>query len=344
MQTMDSQFYTRSEPILLPYYPRLVYLLLLELGYDDEQIFGGLDICADRLHDEKYRLSVEQHEQFILRVLGITQNPHFAIQMGKWQDSFTPNLALITVANSGKISKALHLITRYNKIVTRVFSIRSVEADDCVVMEIETHLEHDSVVYFSISAFVLFLDHFFLDVLKGSHLVKRVELAVSKPDGFAGVSGEFAFPMTFGHARTRVHFDNTLLDQPMKQADPQTVRLLIEMSERQLQEAEAELSFVGAVKSLLIEQIASPPKLNDAAKQLGISSRGLRRKLEQSGTSYQKVLDSVRLKMANRLIEETDAPIASIAYELGFDNASDFGRAFKKWSGQSPSSVRSGSQ
>ena len=108
----------------------------------------------------------------------------------------------------------------------------------------------------------------------------------------------------------------------------------------QLEEAEAESGLVGSVKSLLIDRIASPPKLDEAAKLLGLSARGLRRKLEQSGTSYQKLLDSLRARIASRLLRDTDEPVSSIAYELGFDNPSDFGRAFKRWTGQSPSSLR----
>ena len=40
------------------------------------------------------------------------------------------------------------------------------------------------------------------------------------------------------------------------------------------------------------------------------------------------------------LFVRADGTVSSIAYELGFSNASDFGRAFKKWSGQPPSSLR----
>lgn len=340
---MESQIYTRTESILLPYYPRLVYLALRDQGYSEQQLFDGLDLRAEQLHDEKYRLSIEQHEQFILRVLDITDDPHFAIQLEKNRDLSDANLALLTVANSEEILNALHLITRYNKNFTRVFSISSLETNSDAVMDIDTHLEHEGVVYFSISVFVLFLDSFFQEALKGAHLVQRVELAIQEPEGFEDISHEFEFPVTFGHSRFRIYFDKELLHQPMKQADPQTVRLLLEMSERQLEEADAEMSFVGAVKSILISQIASPPKLDDAAKLLGVSSRGLRRKLEEAGTTYHSILDSVRLKMAIKLIKETDAPISSIAYELGFSNASDFGRAFKKWSGQSPAAIRKGS-
>lgn len=337
---MAGQILTRSEPALLPYYLRLVYLWLIELGYDEHELFEGLDFTASDLHDEKYRLSIEQHERFILRALKLTNDPHLAVRLvGKYNAS-SANVPLMAVANSGKISRALDLITRYQSLFTRVFSVRSVGSADEPCMELESKLEHASVVYFSITAFILLLDDYFQRALNGVHLIRSVALGFPEPAGFDRVRGKFGFPLHFDQPTTRIWFDSAYLDQPLNQSDPQTVRLLQEMSERQLQEAEAERSLTGAVTALLIEQIASPPGLDATASVLGVSPRSLRRKLAESGTSYQKLLDSVRLKVAHRLLTATDMPVASVGYELGFDNASDFGRAFKRWSGQSPLSVR----
>ncbi len=337
---MTSPIFTRTEPILLPYYPRLVYLALLELGYDEAQLFDGLDLSAEQLQDERSRLSIEQHEGFILRALDITDNPNLAVQLGKMLGPSEGNLALMAIANSGRISKALDMMTRYHMLFTRVFSIRLVDVDERPAMELESQLEHERVNYFAISAFLLFLDNFFYRVLGGEHLLDAVDLTLSQPARFEEVRREFAFPIAFDQPKARIYFRTALLDEPLNQTDPQTVRLLIEMNERQLQEAEAEMSFVGSVKSLLVDQIVAPPKLDDAASLLGVSSRGLRRKLAEAGTSYQKLLDSLRLKIAVKLLTDTDTPVSSIGYELGFDNASDFGRAFKRWSGQSPSALR----
>ena len=90
----------------------------------------------------------------------------------------------------------------------------------------------------------------------------------------------------------------------------------------------------------MVERIDSPPRMEEAASLLKLSSRGLRRKLAESGASYQALLDAIRLSIARRLIRETSASIASIGYELGFNHPSDFGRAFKKWTGESPSAYR----
>jgi len=326
---------------MLPYYLRAIYLTLQDKGYDVSQLFSGLDFGPEQLDDEHYRLSIEQHEKFILHVLELTQNPHFSVELSKINKSETLNAAMLTVVNSGNISKALHLIERYNPILTRTFSIRFLEIDEQSVMDIEFHLQHDSVIYFVLSTFALFLDELFTKALGSTEFIIRTEWAIPKPAGFEGVQSAFRFPVAFKQPHTRIYLNTAHLDHPMQQADPQTVRMLMEMSERQLEEAEAEMSLVGGVKSILIEHIASPPKLDDVARMLGISARGLRRKLAQSNTSYQKLLDAVRAKLATKLLNDSTASIATIAYDLGFDNSSDFARAFKKWEGLSPSAYRS---
>ena len=337
MQSVST--YTRTDPILLPHFPRLFYLALLDRGFDDAQIFEGLDLAAEDLNDASYRLSVEQHERFILRMLDLANDAHFALKLLDYQDFSATNLPIMAVANSGQIEKSLHMLARYNRILTRVFTLHYQAGVDKPVMNVTVHLEHEKVIYFAVSSLALFLSHFFMGALKGERLVTGLDLTVPKPEGFDAVATEFPFIMRFDQPSCTVELDEKCLSRSMRQADPETVRLLTQMAEQQLRLAETESTLVGAVKSLLHERISDPPKLDDAAALLQLSPRGLRRKLAEADTSFQELLDSVRLSIARRLILETDQSIASIGYELGFTHPSDFGRAFKKWTGRSPGRI-----
>ena len=337
---MSIHIYTRNQPLLRPHFLRFVHATLLEEGYTNEQIMHGLNFRLEDLQNEKYRLSIEQHEQFLLQVINMTGDNHLALSLSRRFDPQVSGVVILAAVNSGKVSNALHLIARYNKVITRTISIRTNEMDTNAVIEIVPTVEHEAVIYFAISNFALFIDRLFSTVLNDAHLVQKMEMSIPEPDGFASVRDEIGFPVTFNHSTTRLHLNQTLLDRSTRQADPHTVRLLMQMSERQLEEAEAEDSIVGSVASLLIDLVSSPPKLDEAARMLGLSPRSLRRKLGEAGTTFQQQLDQVRLRMAIKLLTETDEPIYSIAYELGFENASHFGRAFKKWTGKSPSSYR----
>jgi len=331
---------TRHEPFLLPLYPLLLAKNLMERGYGERDLFAGLPFALEQLESERFRLTIDQHEQFILRLIDLTGDPHLALHLHHQDAAAGTNLTMLAIANSGQISRALHGVSRYFKTITRVFSIAGMHTDQEAVMDLDVHLEHEQVIFFAITTFALFLDAFFAEALEGKHIVLGVDLPMAEPERLATHGGDYPFALHFGTSRTAIHFRGELLDTPMPQADPQTMRLLLDVCERQLQEAEAETSFVGRVKWLLINRVGSPPRLDDAARQLGISPRGLRRRLAEAGTTFQSLLDEVRMQTASRLLRESDAPVATIAYELGFGTPSDFSRAFRKWTGESPTTFR----
>ena len=178
------------------------------------------------------------------------------------------------------------------------------------------------------------------EALSGSHLVTRLELAIAPPEDFEQVKDGFGFPIVFSKPQSRLFLNVSLFDRPILQADPQTLRILIESCERQLDAARLEEGVMGQVTALVIDHVAAPPGLEQAAAMLHMSSRSLRRHLREQGTSYQRILDEVRLESATRLLRESPGSVASIGYELGFDNPSHFNRAFKRWTGQTPRQYR----
>lgn len=73
---------------------------------------------------------------------------------------------------------------------------------------------------------------------------------------------------------------------------------------------------------------------------LNMSPRTYRRRLDDEGHAFQKLLDQVRAEHATRYLKNTRLPLSTIAYMIGFSDASNFRRAFIKWTGVSPTQVR----
>ena len=84
------------------------------------------------------------------------------------------------------------------------------------------------------------------------------------------------------------------------------------------------------------------PQMPQTAKLLNLSPRTYRRRLEEENRSYQQLLDQVRAEHATRYLQNTRLPLSSIAYLIGFNDASNFRRAYQKWTGRSPANVRHG--
>lgn len=82
------------------------------------------------------------------------------------------------------------------------------------------------------------------------------------------------------------------------------------------------------------------PTMPSVAKELGLHPRTLRRRLAGEGETFERLRDSVRYAVARELLELTDIPVAEVGGFLGFEPPGVFSRAFRRWSGTSPSNWR----
>jgi len=76
--------------------------------------------------------------------------------------------------------------------------------------------------------------------------------------------------------------------------------------------------------------------LPTAAIALGMSSRSLQRKLREQATSFQAELNVVRVEVAKRLLSDGDAPVATIARDVGCASPQHFGTLFRRATGKTP--------
>lgn len=99
----------------------------------------------------------------------------------------------------------------------------------------------------------------------------------------------------------------------------------------------------GSLKSWVVDELISTPgkypSIEQIAEKLATSTRSLRRKLQQEGTSYQGLLQEVRLKLAKQYLRDSFT-VEQIAELMGYSETSAFSRAFKSWTGHTPQSFR----
>jgi len=82
------------------------------------------------------------------------------------------------------------------------------------------------------------------------------------------------------------------------------------------------------------------PTIDDTAHRVGIPVRTLQRRLKESGLSYSGLVEQTRHELACRLLDMPGAKVAAVARALGYNDASSFSRAFRRWTGMSPRAYR----
>jgi AraC-like DNA-binding protein len=163
----------------------------------------------------------------------------------------------------------------------------------------------------------------------------------SPPKNTAAYARIFQAPIRFRQPATRAIFDPAVLRIPQLSADAATCELLEHYIQATLSNARVYDELAVAVRrSLARLQSSHATTLAATARELGMSRRGLQRRLAERGMSFREFFRSVRYDLALTLLSRRDLSIGEAADLLGFSEVSSFSRAFKRWTGTSPQAHR----
>lgn len=167
----------------------------------------------------------------------------------------------------------------------------------------------------------------FLEGIKPRQAEVTVREAVVRPGGFAGtvVAGYFAiYPQPYP---TRV-FTDSVEAAAWLELDPSVLRGW-EALRDQVRGVPPELQ---QLRQLLRSQL-DKADLASAARQLGVSTRTLQRRLGSFGTTFHAVLDGERLELAQSLVSGSDEKLSAIASRVGFASYQHFSDWFRRKAG-----------
>ena len=149
----------------------------------------------------------------------------------------------------------------------------------------------------------------------------------------------FGTRVRFNAPLSTLVFDKRWLDAEIPGADPgllATLKQLLTTLEKK-----AQISLGDRVRRILRTSVlAGTANAGSLAELLSVSERSLRRYLAREGLKLQDLISEARLLVARQLIEQTSLPLESIAAALGYSEPSSLSRAFRGWTGQTPSDWR----
>ena len=142
----------------------------------------------------------------------------------------------------------------------------------------------------------------------------------------------------------RMIFSPALIQKPAPYRDQQAYELCVQLCHTQMQKMISRNDVLGEVKHLLRSRPFYLNSLEAVAKQLNMSGRTLRRRLENQHCSFKDIQQEIRQEMAEEYLSLSQLGISAIAELLGYSEAGNFTHAFKRWhNGVSPKQFRKSS-
>jgi AraC-like DNA-binding protein len=152
----------------------------------------------------------------------------------------------------------------------------------------------------------------------------------------------FGCPVVCGRPRNAIVFREQDAAIPFVTRNAELLDMLAPRFEEDLkQHTTGDDSFLELVRGAIQQRLTGHrPTTEDVARELHLSSRTLQRRLQESGSSFQRVLDEARHQMARYYLRNSVLELNEAAYLLGYEDANSFARAFRGWEGIPPSHWR----
>lgn len=168
----------------------------------------------------------------------------------------------------------------------------------------------------------------------------RVDLSYPPPTYAAAYRRLFNCPVHFNCDANRMVLDAVLLNKPLPTHSPVSLSAALDVCRKRIQPSVLLQDVIVSVEGLLRENFRQRLSMAQIASRLNVTERTLRRHLLDAGQNFSAIRDRVLEQQARSLLNESLLPIATIATELGFSDLRDFRRAFRRWTGMAPMSMR----
>lgn len=168
----------------------------------------------------------------------------------------------------------------------------------------------------------------------------RIDLRRPVPADIEGFQRILRAPLHFNTSDNRLVLGRADVERRLEGAHPELARHNDEVAVRYLARLDRS-NIVVRVHAALIDQLPQgEPSAERIAQMLHLSERSLQRKLAESGTTYREVLDNTRRELALAYLDGKPHKLSEVTFLLGFADTRSFSRAFRRWTGQSPSEYR----
>lgn len=337
----------RTEDLPKPTVPVGYALLLLDAaeahGVSAETLLRAARVAPDAMDDPGDRMSVIHIAGLLEHAIDLTGEPALGYEIALGSSVTSHGIMGFGMMTCASLREAIELGTEFLHLRVPMLSAElRVEDDVAAVSVVETvplgHLRRP------------LLDLFLVKLVRiGRSLTDHgldlddVELWFDYPEPeYHHRFRDRLPPMRFDAGANELRFDVALLDRRPDTADPVNARIVEAQCRREVERLGLGLDLVGQVRAALQSADDGYPTLVEVAEMLHTSSRTLKRRLHDHGTTFHRLVDAARRAEGIRLLTTTDLPVEQIARRLGYADASSFRRAFQAWTATTPSHFREG--
>ena len=267
-------------------------------------------------------------------------DPVIGLRLGSAMTVRELGLVGYVMTHSSSLGEALRQLSRYCRIISEAVRIRLVESRQSVSLELQAHPALD-VLRHPVNARLATVLAASREITGTDLTPVAVCLPFPRPRRTRDYARFFRCALRFDQPTTAMIFRREQMRLPVAAADPTLAGYLDELAVGKLRSLAEGQTLIGRVRQAMWSRLSTgTPTLRQIAADLAIGERSLQRRLQADGTSFARLLENLRREVATELLGDRRLAVYELAFLLGYSEPSAFNRAFRRWTGSSPSQYR----
>lgn len=310
------------------------------LGFDFSVIFNRIGLDYEDYRSNPFPLSINQVTQLVSKTYDYLKMPYLGLATGQQMRLTAHGMAGVSAMAQPTYAQCLQVASRLCRKIFPALTMEYIETADTVGLRIIESVSLAPYSHYFIETIAVNFYNIMHFLLGDEYQPEYIAFAYPEPDYRHIYHRYFRCKISFNAEHNEFVVSRQLAQQELLLANAGIARM-------------AEQGFLNALPSinlnylpkrlrlLLVQSVGAFPSMDAAARKLGMSGRTLRRQLSSAGTSFQNELDLLRREFAINYLATGNKSITEIALMLGYCDTAAFSKAFKKWTGESPSEFKS---
>ncbi len=314
---------------------------LASQGVSVDELFRGTGVAPAEMDNPAARISHHQRLAIYNNARTLSRHPEIALSAGARQRLSDYGIYGYAMLSSATFGDALRI------------SVEHITMAGPAVREISFQIEGSSGVlrsrgFDALGDLLPFVAEFwrsstsavFSHVIEAPFPSQRMSFTFPRPPHWRRYERLFNCDIAFDAPVMEWRFAADVLARACPNANTITAQVCQQFLDRMVSDAGSESELSKRIRAECLNSSGVFLRVEEIAPKLGMSPRTLHRRLMEEGHSYQAVLDDLRRAMAIEFLQTTHLSIETVAARVGFSDAANFRKSFRKWAGHPPSYYR----
>lgn len=333
-----------QQAALLQDVPGGMVAILLEyvatLGVSAKEALRGTRIKTELLAEPGAAVFHDDFVTLLDNCLRLTDEPALVLHYGQRVTLTALGVLGYALLCCSDLKQLLDLLSRYHLLISPNCDIRVAAEQDYVVMSVHGGMLGTTIEPVDCELFFAAANACLHNLFAETQFNVKVRFAYPAPAHAAAYRQQFGDDVQFDCAENKLLVSAELLSKPLQFANPAMLKLYQHQCDEVLAKMDQSAEYTRMVKQLLLATPGEFPVIEAVAAQMNLGVRTLRRRLDAEGASYKSIVQQLRCELAETYLRASPLSIFEIADMLGYQDVSNFRRAFIHWKGVSPAQYR----